>query len=218
MGSLMFCRIIPSIARHEDVCKISDDGNPGAFNVYKHFGIALGTLCLALDVLKGAIPVFLASLFMPHDTILFSLVMAAPVLGHALGIFNRFRGGKCIAVSFGVTAGVLPVAWVCFPVLALYYILFSVAFKIKSHTVRSIVTFSLFCVTTGIACGLMRVGYAAIGCLFVSTIAVIRHVRALINEGREERAAQTAQSAEVAEIAATEEAFSTNCEVGEENS
>lgn len=63
---------------------------------------------MLLDILKGFVPVFIASYVMDRNHWLFPLVIVAPVLGHAIGMFNHFHGGKCIATSFGVTAGLIP--------------------------------------------------------------------------------------------------------------
>ncbi|MCM1224812.1 MAG: glycerol-3-phosphate acyltransferase [Lachnospiraceae bacterium] len=176
-GSIMFCRIIPKRVKHEDICEISDDCNPGAFNVFKHFGKGLGILCLILDLLKGFIPVFLASMLTNTNNFCFCIIMIAPVLGHAIGLFDRFHGGKCISVSFGVTAGVLPVTWIAFAVLALLYILFSALIKIKPNRVRSIVVFVLFAIIAGVACGVLNHKNVAIACALIAVIAVIKHLK-----------------------------------------
>ena len=79
-GSLMFCKIIPKLFQHKDICEISDDHNPGAFNVFRHCGKKVGIVCLLLDVLKGFVPVLLASMLMETNGALFTLVMIMPVL------------------------------------------------------------------------------------------------------------------------------------------
>ena len=57
LGSVQFCRIIPHAIKKVDVCALSDDGNPGAANAFKFCGILIGSVCLALDILKGFAPV-----------------------------------------------------------------------------------------------------------------------------------------------------------------
>lgn len=173
----MFCKIVPKLFKHIDVCEISDDGNPGAFNVFKHCGIAVGTVCLLLDILKGFIPVFLASMLMKTNGLLYTLVMAAPVLGHSIGLFNRFNGGKCISTSFGVMLGVLPITWIAFVILAALYIFFSVAVKFSSNRIRSIVVFILFGVTANAVLTIIGLPSVAAGCLIISVIAVVKHLK-----------------------------------------
>lgn len=179
LGGVMFCELIPKKFLHKDICEISVDNNPGAFNVFKHCGKEIGLPCLLLDILKGFIPVFIASLLMETNNIAFSFVMIAPALGHAIGLFNNFKGGKCIAVSFGVMAGALPVTWIAFAVLATLYILFSTLIKIKPNRVRSIVVYVLFGIITGVTCGVLKFSTVAIGCALISLIVIIKHLRVI---------------------------------------
>lgn len=183
-GSVMFCAIIPKIFLHTDVYEISDDHTYGVFNVFKHCGAKAGIPCLILELSKGAVPVLLASLSQNTNTLAFSFVMAAPVLGHAVGIFNRLRGGKCVAVTFGVTLGLIPVAWIAVAVLVFFYVLFSTLFKIESRTVRSIVVYALFAITACTVFCLMRLIYVAIGCLLISVFPIVKFSFALSAERR----------------------------------
>ncbi len=141
LGSVMFSRILPRLIKgKEDVTKLSDDGNPGAANVFSTCGIVLGMLCLLLDMGKGFAPVLLAQHLVDIHSMRFSAVLIAPVLGHALAPLNHFRGGKCIATAFGVTLALLPTTCIVL-VLAGLYIAFSTVLKISPNRIRSIVTF-----------------------------------------------------------------------------
>ena len=91
LGSIMFSLILPRHFKGVDVRQLSDDGNPGTANAVKYGGVAIGMLCLAGDLLKAALPVYLARRFCGTQHLLFALVMASPVLGHA---FSPFLGGK----------------------------------------------------------------------------------------------------------------------------
>ena len=171
----MFCNFVPRLITGKDICGLSDDGNPGAFNVFRHCGAGVGCLCLALDVLKGLVPVLLAAFFTDTNSILFAFVMLAPVLGHAAGIFNRMRGGKCIATSFVVMLGLIPVTYWGLVLLAALYIAFSLI-RLSSNRVRSIIVYSLFAVLSAIVlcvCGLFA---AALGCGMISLTAVLKHL------------------------------------------
>lgn len=174
-GGIMFCSFVPRLITGKDICRLSDDGNPGAFNVFRHCGAGVGCLCLALDVLKGLVPVLLAAFFTDTNSILFAFVMLAPVLGHAAGIFNRMRGGKCIATSFGVMLGLIPVTYWGIVLLAALYIAFSLI-RLSSNRVRSIIVYGLFAVLSAIVlcvCGLFA---AALGCGMISLTAVLKHL------------------------------------------
>lgn len=171
----MFCRFVPKLITGKDVCELSDDGNPGAFNVFKHCGAKVGCLCLFLDALKGFAPVLCAGFILNTESYLFSLVIFAPVLGHAAGVFNRFHGGKCIAVSFGVMFGLIPVTYWGIILLAVLYILFSLV-KISSNRIRSIIVYSLFLLASAIIMNVFGFHTAAVGCGLISLTAIAKHL------------------------------------------
>jgi len=81
------------------------DGNPGAFNVFCAGGKGWGWLAILLDGLKGAIPVGLANYWIGLEGWPLVVVAIAPILGHAYSPFLKFRGGKALAVTFGVWTG-----------------------------------------------------------------------------------------------------------------
>lgn len=172
----MYCRIIPKWLARKDICELSDDGNPGAFNVFKHCGKGMGMLCLSLDVLKGLIPVLLASIFMNTQSWVFALVMFAPVLGHAVGLFNHRHGGKCIAVSFGVMFGILPVTRVGIVSLAVIYIFFSTAIKINPNSKRSIIVYADFGLISLTVLNITGLFPVAAGCALIALTAIVKHV------------------------------------------
>jgi glycerol-3-phosphate acyltransferase PlsY len=176
----------------KDVGELSDDKNPGAFNVYTHCGKVMGTVCLMCDVLKGFVPVFVAGMIMDTSNILYSFVVFAPVLGHAVGMFNHFRGGKCIATSFGVAFGVLPHSFI-FILLAALYILFSTVVKIPSHTTRTNLVYILFGCGAMIIDGILGNYSIAVGCVLVSATVIAKHIIALKRTRHEQ-----AESVEVA--------------------
>lgn len=177
LGGMMFSQWVPRLFEKRDVFQDSDDHNPGAVNVFLLCGPVLGMVCLVLDLLKGFVPVYLAKGDVDFRSLLFAGVIAAPVVGHAVGVFNKLRGGKCISTAFGVLLALVPECWVVF-LLAGLYILFSTVLKISSMTKRSILVFTLF--------GAVAFGYLAftgqlsfaLGCGIVSAVAVFRHWRA----------------------------------------
>lgn len=184
IGGIMFSELLPRIFMKKDICALSDDNNPGASNVFKHCGIVMGIVCLLLDMLKGAIPIFTYTMTFEYDSFLFSLVMIAPVLGHAMSPYYHFRGGKCIATVAGEAIALLPITRVGL-ILVVSYIVFSLIIKIPEHRIRSIITFSIFGVLSlpilimegHIACG--------IGCFIISAIVVIKHIRNIPREEAE---------------------------------
>ena len=174
LGGVMFCRLLPQLILRKDVTKLFPDRNPAAANVFSSCGAVMGMACLLLDMAKGFLPVFLGTIFLDPTNMLFAAVIVAPVLGHATGVFNHFRGGKCIATSFGVVIGLLPVTWVGW-ILAAVYIIFSVFVKINPHRRRSIFAFAIFGILSCIILIFTRQYSVAIGCLLLSAVAVVKH-------------------------------------------
>jgi glycerol-3-phosphate acyltransferase PlsY len=81
------------------------DGNPGATNVMRAAGKQWGILAGLLDALKGAVPVGLAYYVAGLNGWELVALALAPILGHAFSPWLAFRGGKAVAVTFGVWAG-----------------------------------------------------------------------------------------------------------------
>ena len=190
LGSVHFSYILPKLLMHRDICRLSDDHNPGAANVFIHCGVSMGLLCLVFDMAKGFIPVFLAARAMNINSMMFAAVMLAPVLGHALGVFNRFRGGKCIATAFGVLLGLIPYSWVVF-LLAAVYITFSTLLKVRPNRRRSIAAFLVFGSVAFILLIIQNHLSFAFGCAAISITAIIRHLPAMANPAPSEAAEQT---------------------------
>jgi glycerol-3-phosphate acyltransferase PlsY len=101
LGSVPFSLIIGRLLLHEDIREYGD-GNPGAFNVFKAGGHKIGYLAVALDVGKGVPFVFLAHNAFDISGTGLIIVAVSAVLGHAFSPFLGWRGGKAIAVTFGV--------------------------------------------------------------------------------------------------------------------
>ncbi len=173
-GSVLYCYILPKKLRDIDIYETGDDHNPGGANAFKACGKKIGLICIFLDILKGSLPVLLACRLLDVNHYLFSLVLIAPVLGHALGIFNRFRGGKCISTVFGVLIGLMPYSYIVL-LLALLYVLSVPLFKNQSGKTRSIAVFLVF----GLSSAVILIAYSAlpqaIACLTMSAIAIAKH-------------------------------------------
>ena len=123
---------------------------------------------------KGFLPVLLAEENYDVRRLSFAILIAAPVLGHAVAPFDRSKGGKCIATAFGVLLALIPQTKIVF-LLAGLYILFSTAIRISPNRVRSTVTFALFGTFAAMILLLKRRAPLAMGCLLVSSIVIVKH-------------------------------------------
>ena len=145
-GSLTFGYLIPRLLKGIDVRTLSSDGNPGTANAFLYGGVLCGILVLLADLGKGAFPVWLAARYLDPEENLFGLVMAAPVIGHAYPLIDRFgKGGKAIAVSFGVLLGLYPI-FLPVVLLAAVYLFFTGILVINPHSLRTGVTFLVWSV------------------------------------------------------------------------
>ena len=78
------------------------DGNPGAANVFRAGDIKIGLLALFLDIAKGVPFVLIAHSVLGLPELVVIAVGLSAILGHAFSPILRFKGGKAIAVTFGV--------------------------------------------------------------------------------------------------------------------
>lgn len=92
-------------------------GNIGATNVARVAGKTLGTLTLAADVFKGALPVFFARWLLAGNDVGYAdsgvvVVGLAAFFGHLYPVFLKFKtGGKGVATAGGVFLVMAPGAF-----------------------------------------------------------------------------------------------------------
>lgn len=180
-GSILFAYWIPKAINHIDVRELSEDGNPGTANAFLYSGAFCGVLVLLCELLKGILPIFIGTKVLDITNNGFSFVMAAPVLGHAYSLFHRGKGGKAIAVSFGVLLGLIPEIR---PLLLLifFYLLFSLFFVIRPHLHRSIFAFLCF----SLCCYyFLKIRSLTVGCFFIALIVILKHIHAFHGEALE---------------------------------
>ena len=181
LGGILFSYHIPMWVSGVDVTRESADHNPGTANAVKYAGAPVGMMCLMADMAKGFIPVRLGMELCPYEYLGFALIMLAPVLGHATAPFYRsIRGGKAIAVSFGVLMALRPVSdavWI----LAGLYILFSLVIVIRPDERRTVVTFASFALWA-LLFRIRRQASLALGCVLLSLVVVWKNRKSIPTE------------------------------------
>jgi len=128
--------LIGSISTAIVVCKImglpdprsGGSGNPGATNVLRIGGKKAAAITLFGDILKGFVPVFIASFF-NFSPIAFALIGFAAFIGHLFPVFFGFKGGKGVATMLGVCFGF---HWIIGLATALTWLVMAKVFKISS--------------------------------------------------------------------------------------
>jgi len=101
LGACPFSVIVGRLFLRKDI-RTYGDGNPGAANVFRAGGNKTGYLAVLLDVVKGVPFVFLAHLTYDLASMAVVIIGLCAILGHAFSPFLSFRGGKAIAITFGV--------------------------------------------------------------------------------------------------------------------
>ena len=108
-GSVTFGYLIPRLIKGVDVRALSSDGNPGTANAFLYGGVFCGILVLLADLGKGALPVFLAGVYL-----FFSLVLV--VEPHSLRTGLTFLIWSVLGVHFtplsSIKYGIVLIAFV----------------------------------------------------------------------------------------------------------
>ena len=110
LGSLSFAVIVSRLMGLSDP-RTYGSKNPGATNVLRSGNKAAAVSTLALDALKGFVPVLLVVLFgEPYGLgeASAALVGLAAFVGHLFPVFFRFQGGKGVATAAGVLLALNP--------------------------------------------------------------------------------------------------------------
>lgn len=98
LGSIPFGVLLTRAAGIGDLRSVGS-GNIGATNVLRTGRRGLAAATLLLDMLKGALAVWLALRLSPADA---PLAAAGAFIGHCYPVWLRFRGGKGVATLMGV--------------------------------------------------------------------------------------------------------------------
>lgn len=117
-GSLPLSVWLGRLVLGEDITEFGDS-NPGASNVWRAGGARWGLLAVLLDAVKGAIPVGLANFVFDVEGVTLVAVAIAPIAGHAFSPFLGFRGGKALAVTFGIWTGLT--LWIVPTILGIFF-------------------------------------------------------------------------------------------------
>jgi glycerol-3-phosphate acyltransferase PlsY len=172
-GALPFGLWLGRALRHVDV-RQHGSRNLGATNVYRVLGPRLGLATLVLDVLKGALPVWVVPALPQMDGFpggkewCAVAVGLAAVAGHVWTCFAGFKGGKGVATTAGVLLALAPSAFGVF--LAVFAVTLLVTRYVSLGSVLGAVA---FVIALGIARG-TRTPVFALGALLAALV-ILRH-------------------------------------------
>lgn len=112
LGAVPFGLILVKTLKGTDLRQIGS-GNIGATNARRAGGWPLGLATLCLDVLKGALPVYLAGAIFSAAAVPLAMGLTAlgACCGHLFPIYLKFKtGGKGVATAAGCFAVISPVS------------------------------------------------------------------------------------------------------------
>jgi len=101
-GSISSAVLVCRLRRLPDP-RTEGSGNPGATNVLRIGGASSAAMVLFFDMLKGALPAYIA-FRLGIDQVALGAIAIAACLGHIFPIFFKFKGGKGVATAFGAMA------------------------------------------------------------------------------------------------------------------
>jgi glycerol-3-phosphate acyltransferase PlsY len=147
LGSIPTGYLLMRIFRKQDIRSIGS-GNIGATNVLRSGAKGLGAATFALDVLKGAVAVYVGAKlaafgFSPiqlHQQE--ALAALCAVLGHMFPIWLNFRGGKGVATAFGVFVVLAPYA--ALGSLAVFIVVFALGRYVSLASILGAAAFPVF--------------------------------------------------------------------------
>ena len=122
LGSIPFGLIIVKLKTGKDIRTV-ESGRTGGTNAVRAAGFGAGLLTAILDILKGAVAVWIAQALSPENHIIHVLAPVAAILGHNYSLFLierdangklRFRGGAGGAPALG---GAMGLWWPMFPIV-----------------------------------------------------------------------------------------------------
>ena len=111
--------------------------NIGATNAWRTIGKSAGILIFALDLLKGAISVYLG-LHFGETAVAGILCGILAIVGHSWSLFLGFKGGKGVATGLGVILMLMPVV-----TLIVFAVWFIIVYITKYVSLGSIVAAAL---------------------------------------------------------------------------
>jgi len=108
VGSLPTAYLLVRLLTGDDVRR-KGSGNVGGTNALRTAGWRAGVAVTLIDIVKGALPVWLMTRFNPESEWVAAAMLAA-VLGHCYPVWLKFRGGKGVATGFGAFLVIEPLS------------------------------------------------------------------------------------------------------------
>lgn len=136
IGSISNAILISKFLKKEDI-RTKGSGNAGATNSLRSYGIKIGLIVFALDILKPIVAILIAWGINKHTTeqAYLPIIGFAAIVGHIYPIFFNFKGGKGAASALGF---IIATQWILAIIGFIVFML--IVFKTKKVSLGSILT------------------------------------------------------------------------------
>jgi glycerol-3-phosphate acyltransferase PlsY len=147
LGSVPSGYMLMRLFRHEDI-RQSGSGNIGATNVLRFGGKGLAAATFLMDMLKGCLAVWLGGLigglFAPAAAPdnMRALAALVAVLGHIFPVWLGFKGGKGVAVGFGVFLVAAP--WAALAAISVFIVVLALSRYVSLASIMGAASFPFF--------------------------------------------------------------------------
>jgi glycerol-3-phosphate acyltransferase PlsY len=112
LGSFPSGLVAGRLVRGVDIRRYGS-GKTGFTNVLRTAGLRAGAFVLVADVVKGVVPVVIASRVLSDEPYVMTVAGLAAVAGHDWPVYAGFRGGRGVATSFGGLLAMNPLVTAC---------------------------------------------------------------------------------------------------------
>ncbi len=172
-GSIPTAYIFGKLLKKIDIREYGS-GNVGATNVFRTVGKIPGIIVLLLDFLKGLAVVTLIPMILEkvspattENSFFYIFLGAAVIAGHVWTVFLRFKGGKGVATTAGVMAGLSP--WLLLASFVVWVIVFSATKYVSLASIIAATSLPVFAVFAG------ETLYFIIFCAVLCVVGVFGH-------------------------------------------
>ncbi len=147
LGSIPSGYVLVRLFRHQDI-RQTGSGNIGATNVLRSGGKGLAVATFLMDMLKGCCAVWLGGLIggllapgaAPDD--MRALAALVAVLGHIFPVWLGFKGGKGVAVGFGVFLVASP--WAALAAISVFFVVLALSRYVSLASILGAASFPFF--------------------------------------------------------------------------
>jgi glycerol-3-phosphate acyltransferase PlsY len=176
IGSISSGYLVGRLYRNVDLRTVGS-GSTGATNTFRTLGLGAAILVAVLDILKGAVSVWIATVLVngpgEQRSIAAALAAVAAVAGHCWPAFLEGRGGRGVATGFGALLFIATPAWLVAVVAFMLALALTRMVSVGSlaSVAGAVVGYAIFVVA-----GYLSFHWAVLGFILIAgAIVVFRH-------------------------------------------